>query len=90
MTTLKAKQVGLVVANEAAHNLIAARAKRAYRITSFSNGRSPKTWSELRAVLAAAGYSTEAVFDAAHGFRYLLFVYASPDERRACWGALTR
>jgi hypothetical protein len=90
MTTPEAKRTGLIVASKAAHDMIAARIKRAYRITSFSNGRSPKVWSELRAVLAAAGYSTEAVFDAAHGFRYLLFVYASPDERRACWDALTQ
>ena len=44
-------------------------------ISKGENGLAPLTW--------------EAVFDAAHGRRYMLFIYRDAAGRKACWDCLT-
>jgi hypothetical protein len=84
------KQRGLIVASDETHVLISATVHLAYRIKSFSNGKSPKTWAALRTMLDAKRLASESIFDAAHGKRYILFVYKDAAERKACWDHLTR
>lgn len=86
MTT---NQRGLIVANETAHVIISAHAHKAYSVTSWQNGKSPKTQDTLYSALKARNLYAESVFDAAHGFRYLLFVYADREGRKACFDFLT-
>lgn len=85
-------QKGLIVASAEMHAAIQAAAPNAYKVTSWQNDRSPKTQKSLCDLLRAPpfGHYSESVFDAPHGFRYLLFVYRTPEERRACWNVLTK
>lgn len=85
----KTFQKGLIVASEEMHAKIEANCPRAYEVTSWQHGRSPKTQLRLYAEARAAGNYTESVFDAVHGFRYLLFIYADREGRKACWDHLT-
>lgn len=59
------------------------------RIASWENGKSPKASDSIKAAARGAGLCLEPVFDAAHGFRYLCFVYRDWSGRAACWAALT-
>ena len=83
-------QRGLVVAPQAAHDFLSAHAHQVYRVTSFDNHHSPKTQRKACDMLHAKGYKMESVFDAAHGRRYMCFVYSTPEERKACWDFLTK
>lgn len=87
---MTAKQIALIIASDAAHNEIQARTPSAYRIPNFADGVMPKTRGALSEALTDAGYAWEVVFDAAHGRRYVLFVYKADEktawaERTACW-----
>jgi hypothetical protein len=63
--------------------------KEAERVASWANGKSQKTWALTREAVMQHGCAAESVFDAAHGFRYMLFVYKSREERKAIWDFLT-
>jgi hypothetical protein len=59
------------------------------RMRSWENGVSP---ADSRTVIRNAREHTislESVYDAAHGRRYLCFVYQTAAQRAACWEHLT-
>lgn len=58
-------------------------------VKSWQNGMAPKTSDKIKAAARGASMALEPVFDAAHGRRYLCFVYATLDQRKACWDHLT-
>lgn len=60
------------------------------RIKSYQNDVNPKVLDKVCAAARGAGVALEAVFDAAHGGRYLCFTYRTQEERAACWSFLTR
>lgn len=80
---------GNIVASEEVHALIERDCPRAYLVTSFDNAHSPMTQRKLGLAMRRQGYVLESVFDAAHGRRYLCFIYASRAERSMCWDVLT-
>jgi len=82
-------RIANVVASSEAHEIIRRDAACAYAVADFGNGRSPGCWDKLRSALRPQGYSLEAVFDAAHGRRYMLFVYRDQADRSLCWDVLT-
>lgn len=82
-------QKGIVVASDEHHDLLCEYAAGAYKLRSFDNGLSPAVWRAMRALTAERGVRFESVFDAAHGRRYLMFLYADAAGRRACWDFLT-
>ena len=57
----------------------------AFKVTSWDNSHSPKTQQRVWDRCHAVGARAESIFDAAHGHRYMLFVYRSREERKACW-----
>lgn len=57
----------------------------AFKVTSWDNSHSLKTQMRVWELLHAVGAQPESIFDAAHGHRYMLFVYRSREERKACW-----
>ena len=63
------------------------------RIKSWQSGISPATSKAILGAACAERLATEAVFDAAHGRRYLCFVYSVDGgmtaNRRAVWDAYT-
>lgn len=75
-------QRALIVAPSKAHDIISAKAPRAYKIRDFRDGSSPATFEKMRFALNAQGYRIETKFDAAHGRRYLAIVYSDATERR--------
>lgn len=85
---MKYSQKGLIVASDMTHALIEAGCKKAYKVTSWQNDKSPKTQASFFALMRAHGLAAESVFDAAHGRRYLLFVYATREGRKECWDVL--
>lgn len=50
------------------------------RVVSFDNKHSPVAQQSIETLARHKGWQTERVFDAAHGRRYLLFVYPSDTE----------
>lgn len=80
------EQRGLIVGPS---DILATLPANAFKVTSWQNDRSPKTQDATYAILRAANVRGESKFDAAHGRRYMLFVYRTADERRACWAFLT-
>ena len=83
-----ASRINMIVADDAAHAFIRSAEPRAYEVASFSGSRSARTWAKLAPALQSGGYVGESVFDAAHGSRYMLFVYKTPEERAACYATL--
>jgi hypothetical protein len=79
-------QRGLIVGN---WQVLADLPKAAFKVISWDNSRSPKTRQATFDALRAEGLIGESVFDAAHGRRYILFVYADAAGRAACWDFLT-
>lgn len=63
------------------------RALRAFK--SWENGARPKDSERIKLAAIGASIALEPVFDAAHGRRYLCFVYRNADERKACWSCIT-
>jgi len=68
------------------------------RVVSFDDKHSPVTQQYIETLARHKGWQTERVFDAAHGRRYLLFVYPRDTEygglrpnphRTACFDFLT-
>ena len=55
------------------------------RIKSWQDGVSPKSSASIIASARGAGIMLEAVFDAAHGRRFLCFAYQTREDRAACW-----
>lgn len=55
-----------------------------FRIASWDNHHSPKTQKLAYAALGG-DVRAESIFDARHGRRYMLFVYRTREERKACW-----
>jgi hypothetical protein len=76
---------GNIVANNSALDTVSAHCPLAFRIKSFDNAHSQKTQRALSDVMRGYGFTCESVFDAAHGRRYMLFVYANREERKACF-----
>jgi hypothetical protein len=61
----------------------------AFRVKSWDNTHSPKTQAEAYRALGG-DVRAESIFDARHGRRYMLFVYRTHEERKACWDHHTR
>jgi hypothetical protein len=63
--------------------------KRAFRVASWDDRRAPATQEATTKAVRAIEAFAASVFDASHGKRYMLFVYRTIDEHRACWRAIT-
>lgn len=79
-------QRGLVVGPTSLLNKLPASA---FKVASWQNGRSPKAQAATGAVVKGLCAAAESVFDAAHGRRYMLFVFTTREQRKACWDFLT-
>lgn len=83
-------QTGLIVASNAVHTALKSAIPGAYKVTSWQNDRSPKTQDKFWSWIKSQNLCAESVFDAAHGRRYILFIYqGNGDGRRACWDCIT-
>lgn len=60
------------------------------KVQSVDNSTAPNTQDAIRSAARGASLVIESVFDAAHGRRYLGFVYRTGEERAACWRFLSR
>lgn len=67
------------------HELLNLLPKAAFKVTSWQHGKSPKAQDATWKALQDAGAYGESIFDARHGRRYMLFVYASKEQRKKCW-----
>ena len=66
-------------ANVIADQTILARLpKAAFKVVSWDNSHSPATQNAVQALSRANGWCEERIFDAAHGRRYVLFIYPMP------------
>jgi len=79
-------------------NMIETYVPASVRVVSFDNKHSPVARQYIETPARHKGRQTERVFDAAHGRRYLPFVYPGDTEhvglrpnphRTACWDFLT-
>jgi len=59
------------------------------KVKSVDNTTAPTTQKAIQAAARGASLVIEPIFDAAHGRRYLGFVYRNVAERAACWAFLT-
>lgn len=66
-------QRGQIIADKAGHALISASYPRAYQLGDAA--AKAKTLDALRAELKERGFYFELVYDAAHGRRYVMFVF---------------
>lgn len=55
---------------------------RAFKVADWRDGRAPSTKEDTLNAITNAGLRYEIQYDAAHGFRYRLMVYA-PQDRAA-------
>ena len=83
--TPHATQKGLVIGNADVHAVLATDAPNAYKVKDWANGKQPMTSAQACSALIRAGFHLETVFDAAHGRRYVLFAYCTPQGRVGCW-----
>jgi hypothetical protein len=81
------KQEGLVIAPKEVFEWLP---KRALKVKDWGNNKSPATWHDTNAVAHQKGYMLELIFDAAHGRRYMLFIYKAKEGRKACWDFITK
>lgn len=79
---MKIEQRGLVTGPSTILDKLPASA---FKVASWQNGRSPKAQAATGAVVKGLCAAAESIFDAAHGRRYMLFVYTTLEERKACW-----
>jgi hypothetical protein len=63
--------------------------KRSFKVASWGDNRAPATQEATTKAVREAKAFAASVFDASHGARYMLFVYRTIDEHRACWRAIT-
>lgn len=76
---------GNIVANNSVLETVSAHCPLAFKVKSFDNSHSPKTQRALCEVMRGYGFTCESIFDAAHGRRYMLFIYAGREGRKACF-----
>ena len=55
------------------------------RVNSWDSYTAPKSQKAVLDFLNTKNAMWESIFDASHGRRYMLFVYRSREERRACF-----
>lgn len=63
--------------------------KAAFKVASWQNGVAVKSRDATYTAIDQCKAYGESVFDAAHGRRYMLFVYADKSQRKACWDHIT-
>ena len=78
----KIMQNGLVIGP---YDLLESLPKVAFKVSSWQDRKSPQSQLATYAALKSAGAYAESIFDAAHGRRYVLFVYRDKSERVACF-----
>jgi len=85
MSTIK--QLGLLIGPD---DLIDAMSLAVARVKSW-DGKGTPHWQQIARMDAnQLGARIESVFDAAHGFRHMAFIYRTHDERERCWNFVTR
>ena len=75
-------QKGLIIGPQDVLDILPSRA---FKIADFGSNKSPKTFSVMKDKLREKGADAELIFDAAHGKRYILFIYRNGLERNRCW-----
>lgn len=71
-------QRGQIIADKGAHALISSGYPRAYTIADAA--AKSKTLDALRKELQERGYYFELIYDAAHGRRYVMFVFRASSD----------
>jgi hypothetical protein len=68
------------------NNILAILPKRAFRVATWEDRRAPATQeATTKAVRKAKAFCASVAVNG----RYMLFVYRTIDEHRACWRAIT-
>lgn len=73
-------QRGAIVASAKIHRAISCKAF--YAVKCWGNGRAPKRLDQLVSLCSFLGLAWEVSYDAAHGRRYRLCIYAPSNECR--------